>query len=104
MDLNLDQTLAGENRVNNIIKKFGSRVEFLYRQGHFLNLETQNMLGIALVQPNLDYSISCWFSSISQGLKQKLQIAHNKLVHFILNKNHRYHVGPDELKKVGCWM
>ena len=59
------------------------------------------MLGIARVQPSLDYSISSCFFSMPQGFKRKLQVAQNKLVHFILNTNPRHHVSPDELQKVG---
>ena len=87
--------------MNNIIKKTGSRLKFLYRQGHFLNFETRKMLGNALVQPFFDYSISSWYSSLSQNLKGKLQIAQNKLARYILKLGPRSHIGSVELQKAG---
>ena len=101
LGLDLDQSLSGDTIVNNIVKKTGSRLKFLYRQGHFLKFETRKLLGHALIQPFFDYSASSWHSSLTRALKRKLQVAQNKLARFILNLGPRAHIGSDELQKAG---
>ena len=101
LGLELDQSLSSVSTVNNIVKKTTSRLKFLYRQGNFLNFKTRKLLGHALVQPYFDYAVSSWYSSLSQALKHKLQIAQNKLTRYILNIGPRSHVGPQELQQAG---
>ena len=55
----------------------------------------------ALIQCHFDYSCSSWYPGINKTLKDKLQIAQNKMIRFILNLNNRAHIGQKELDKAG---
>jgi len=65
----LDNDLSGTSIVNNIIKKVNSRIRFLYRQNHCLNMELRKLLCNALVQCHFDYVSSSWYNGISKQLK-----------------------------------
>ena len=55
----------------------------------------------ALIQCHFDYSCSSWYPGINKTLKNKLQIAQNKMIRFILNLKNRAHIGQKELVKTG---
>lgn len=101
LGLELDQHLAGENIVLDIIKKVNSRLSFLYRQANYLNQKTKRTLCSALIFCLFDYSISSWYGGISKRLEQKLQIAQNKVIRFILSKGPRYHISHSDFKNLG---
>ena len=52
---------------------------------------------MALLQCHLDYCSTTWYPTLSSKLKNKLQTTQNKIVRYILNFNHREHVGQTEL-------
>lgn len=74
LGLILDNNISEESIVNNILKKASSRLKFLYRYSDILNTNSRKTLGSALIQCFFDYSNSSCYSSISKGLKNKLQI------------------------------
>jgi hypothetical protein len=101
LGITLDKCLSGETIANNVIKKAGARLGFLYRQAHFLDQKTRKTLVTALIQCYFDYSCSSWFSGISKKLQNKLQVTQNKVVRFVLSLDSRAHVGQAELDKLG---
>ena len=101
LGLKINQTLSGENIVNSILSKSAARLKFLYRHGHALDQSSRKILASALIQCHFDYAVSAWYPGLSKCLKQKLQVAQNKIVRFILNMGPRSHIGQTELTKVG---
>lgn len=97
----LDNDLSGKSMSEHIIKKASSRIKFLFRNQKFLDLKCRKLLGSALVQCHLDYSISSWFNGIGLLLQRKLQVVQNRLIRFILNKHARYHLYQTDLDKIG---
>ena len=89
LGLQLDNHLSGESTVNNILKKTNSRLEFLYRHKDMLNFKCRKTLCSSLIQCHFDYSSSSWFPGVNKTLKDKLQIAQNKVIRFILNLKSR---------------
>ena len=85
LGLNIDRYINCEKIVNSIIEKVNSRLKFLYRNCKNLNSSTRLTLSTALMQCYFDYSCSSCFGGLNKTLKQKLQVAQNKVVRFILN-------------------
>ena len=100
LGIQLDEDLAGESIVKEIIKKANSRLKFLYRCKDMLNLNTRKILCTALIQCHFDYSCSSWFSGVNKTLRKKLQIMQNKMVRFTLNLRRRDSVRNKEFLKV----
>ena len=100
LGLILDENLSGESIVHNILKKSSGRLKFLYRYSDILDLKARKTLCSALIQCNFDYASSSWYSGLSKGLKQKLQIMQNKTIKFILNLGNRTHIGCKEFDKI----
>ena len=96
----LDDCLSGESIVYNVIKKASGRLFFLYRHSNILNFNDRKTLCSALIQCHFDYSCSSWYTGLTKGLKQKLQIMQNKIVRYILDLDNRAHIGCNELEKV----
>ena len=93
----LDQDLSGNSMVSNVIAKALGKLKFPYRQGHFLNSELRKTLCTALIQCHLDYCCTAWYQSLSNVLKQKLQVVQNKIVRFVLKLPPRSHIGQTQL-------
>ena len=89
LGLTIDNILSGENMVNGIIQKVNSRLKFLYRQSKCLNAKTRKTLSSALIMYHFDYACSAWYSGLNKRLKNKLQVAQNKIVSFIKQKTPR---------------
>ncbi|KAL4240342.1 hypothetical protein ACF0H5_001132 [Mactra antiquata] len=83
LGLVIDNDLAGESIVQNIISKVNAKLKFLYRNNNCLDFNTRKILCSALLQCHFDYSCSSWYEGISKGLKKKLQIMQNKVIRFI---------------------
>ena len=101
LGLQLDNHLSGESTVNNILKKTNSRLKFLYRHKDMLNFKCRKTLCSSLIQCHFDYSCSSWFPGVNKTLKDKLQIAQNKVIRFILNLKSRDSIKVQELAKAG---
>ena len=96
----IDQCLSSETMVNNVISKTIGKLKFLYRYKNCLNQILSKNLCMALLQCHLDYCASIWYPTLSSRLKNKLQVIQNKIVRYILNYNHREHVGQLELNSL----
>ena len=99
----ISQDLSGETMANNIIKKANAKLKYLYRQCKFLPSETKRTLASALILCHFDYASCSWYSPLSQGTKNKLQICQNKVIRFILGLGPRSHIGAKEFEKVN-WL
>ena len=66
-----------------------------------LNFSSRKTLCSALIQCHFDYTCSSWYPGINKGLKEKLQVAQNKMIRFILNLGGQAHIGQRELGKAG---
>ena len=92
LGLQIDDNLSGEAAVNNVLKKSNSRLKFLYRYSNMLKFPARKILCSALIQCHFDYSCSSWFPGINKGLRDKMQVAQNRIIRFILNLNNRAHI------------
>ena len=101
LGLQIDNNLSGESAVMNVLKKANSRLKFLYRYKDMLNFSSRKTLCSALIQCHFDYSCSSWYPGISKNLKNKLQVAQNKMIRFIVDLDNRAHIGQKELEKAG---
>ena len=88
LGVSIDNTLSGENIVNNIVSKVNSRLKFMYRNAKSLDTRTRKYLCSALIQCHIDYACSSWYPSLNKSLKDKFRICQNKIVRFI------YGMGP----------
>ena len=59
------------------------------------------MLTSALIQCHFDYVSTAWFFNLNKTSKDKLQVAQNKIVRFILNLHHRSRITLTELDRAG---
>ena len=101
LGVQIDNDLGGNSIVKGIISKVNSRVKFLYKYKDLLNFESRKTLCSALIQCLFDYSCSSWYPGINKDLKDKLQVAQNKVIRFILNLDNRAHIGNQELETAG---
>merc|ERR1711888_325942 len=99
LGVQIDENMAGDSIVKEIIKKANTRLKFLYRNKNLLNFQCRKILCTALIQCHFDYSCSSWYPGMNKGLKDKLQVAQNKTIRFILNLDNRAHIGNQELEK-----
>ena len=101
LGLQIDNDLSGTSIINIIIKNVKSRQRFLYRYKDLLNFESRKTLCSALIQCQFDYSCSSCYPGINKGLQNKLQVAQNRTIRFILKLDNRAHIGNAELEKDG---
>jgi hypothetical protein len=90
----LDQSLSCESMASSVIKKANSRLKFLYRKRNYLTQHTKKLLVMSLIQCHFDYACCFWFYGLSKMWKTKLQVTQNKILRFVLNLDHRSHIGP----------
>ena len=101
LGVQIDNDLSGNSIVKDIVKKVNLRLRFLYRYKELLNFESRKTLCSALIQCLFDYSCSSWYPGINKDLKDKLRVAQNKMIRFILKLDNRAHIGNQELEKAG---
>ena len=99
----IDQNLTFDTMARSIIKKSNSRLKFLYRKREFLNYHTKRLLAMSLVQCHFDYVSPVWFYSLTQDLKNKLQVTQNRLIRFVLDLDPMSHIGRDQFVKLN-WL
>ena len=68
-----------------------------------MDSDTKKSLATALIQCHFDYACSSWFSGLTKGTKNKLQVCQNKLIRFTLGLTSRTHLGSEHFKTVG-WL
>jgi len=100
LGVEIDNSISGELIAENVVKKTGNRLKFLYRHSKCLNQHCKKILCSALCQSYFDYACSSWFTGIGIKYKNKLQIIQNKIVRFITNKDSRSHIGALELQEI----
>ena len=97
----LEQCLSGANMATSVIQKANARLKFLYKKIFFLNLTTEKLLVMFLIQCHFDYACSFWYPGLSKVLKNKLQATQNKIIRFVLNMDSKAHAGSDVFKSLG---
>ena len=86
-----------------VIQKANARLKFLYRKRIFLNLTAKKLLVMSLIQCHFDHACSFWYPGFFKVLKNKLQVAQNKIIRFVLNMDSKAHVGSEVFKSLG-WL
>jgi ribonuclease P/MRP protein subunit RPP40 len=99
----IDQNVSGEYMACNVIKKVSSRTKFLARKSRYLDKDTMKLLAAALVQCQLDYASTSWYSNLSKTTKIKLQICQNKLIRTVLHLPPRTHLDHSHFKELN-WL
>ena len=61
------------------------------------------MLCNTLIQPIFDYACSTWYLNLSKNLKDKLQIAQNKCIHFVFFLGNREGIRFKHFKQIN-WL
>ncbi len=100
LGMTIDQNLSGDKVANSVISKCNGRLKFLYRNKQCLDRNARKTLCNALIQSHFDYACSCWYTSLTVKLKNKLQVCQNKMVRFILSMDARSHVGAHEITRI----
>lgn len=85
----LDGNLRGGSMALKVLGKVNARTRYLARRARLLDRESLKLLACCLVQCHLDYAVSLWYWGLNKGLKQKLQVAQNKLVRVVLGLDYR---------------
>ena len=88
LGVTLDQDLSGNSIVSSIVPKALGKLKFLYRYGDCLNVDLRRKLCNALIQCHLDYCCTAWYASLSQKMKQKLQITQTRSYGIYLSLDH----------------
>ena len=101
LEIMIEQFLSSDLIVSSIIKKVNQRLKYLYRNKNCLSLQSRKKLCSTLIQCHFDYVCACWYEGLTNNMKDKLQIAQNKIVRFILNLHHRKSVTYFEFEKLG---
>ena len=96
LGVNLDQCLDFTVHVEEIIQKASGKLHFLYRNRLYLNLAIRRILCQSLIFSGLEYCASSWYSGITCGLRDSLNVIQRKCIRFTLNLGPRDHVGNEE--------
>ena len=99
----LGPNLSRESMAMKSLRKFNTKLQFLYRQNEFLNPKSRRLLGNSLIQPHFDYACMSWYLLIDQKIRNKLQVTQNKCIRFCLKLNSRQHIGAKEFIKIN-WL
>lgn len=103
LGVKLDENLSFKAHATEVINKCAGRIAFLYRNSSVLDFNSRKILCNSLVQPYLDYCSSTWYSSITQCLKNRLDVLQRRMVRFIHSKESHFHVGSNDLRHLG-WL
>ena len=76
-------------------------IKYLQHYRKLLDKNTRRTLVLALVQCHFDYAITAWYGSLNKQFKNKLQIAQNKLVRYILDLQPRSHLSQNDMDSIG---
>ena len=99
----LDETLSGREMALKVLKKVNGKLRFLYRQGKYLNRRLRRMLCNTLIQPHFDFACSAWYPNLTQGLKDKLQVAQNKCIRYCLFLGNRESIRYNHFREIN-WL
>ena len=73
LGIEIDQHVLGEKIAKCVLRKANARLNFLYRQGKYLNFNCRKLLCSALIQCLFYYASCSWFSCLNSNFKNKLQ-------------------------------
>jgi hypothetical protein len=96
----IERNLSGKECVQAIIRKAYGRLKYLYRYKHVLSKDIRKILSLSLVQSQMDYACMAWYFQLPKAYKQKLQVVQNRMMRFILDKDHRDHIGRTEFHSI----
>ena len=96
LGVDLDQSLYVELIATAILKKYNSRLKFLWRQAKCLNQYSKILLALSLMIYHFDHACSARCDGLQKLHQQKLQILQNETIRFVL----RSHVGIAEFKEL----
>ena len=99
----LNDSLDGKSQADNVIRKCGGRIAFLFRHGSILNFQARKVLCSTLVQPFLDYCSSSWYFGLTKQLKSKLDVLQRKMIRFIFSMHFLDHVDPSRFAELS-WL
>ena len=103
LGIRLNQCFNFADHVTGLLNTCARRLSFLYRNAAFLDFECRRVLCNSLIQPHIDYCCSSWYSSISQLLRNRLDVVQRRMVKFIFSKDPLYHVSSDDLRRLS-WL
>ena len=93
----MDQFFDFSKHVEGLLNEARGKLQFLYRNGDFLNQATRRLLCQALIFSSLEYCSSSWYNGLSVSLSEALNVFQRKCARFSLFLPHRGHVGRKEL-------
>ena len=86
-----------------VINKINSRFKFLHSKNKFLTPALRRLLRNALIQPHFHYASSAWYPSLTQKMKNKIQITHNKCIRYCLQLDKVTHISKNEFQTLN-WL
>ena len=96
LGVSLNNTFDGSSHAENVIRKCGGRISFLFRYASILNYSARKTLCTSLILPFLEYCSASWYNGLTQKLKTKLDVIQRRLIRFIMSLHHLEHVGFPE--------
>ena len=84
-------------------------IHFMYLSSHSFSTKFQSWffwLSIpisSLVQPQIDYCCSSWYSGLTVALRERLNVIQRKVVRFVYGINNREHVDNSNLRELN-WL
>ena len=94
--------MSGESVALKVINKINSRLKFLHRKNKFLTPALRRLLCNVLIQSHFDYASSAWHPSLTQKMKNKIQITQNKCIRYCLQLDKITHISKNEFETLNC--
>ena len=101
LGLALDQSLIGESIAAKVLAKCACKLKFLYRKTKFFDFSVKKLLVLTLIQCQVDFACSAWFSGLTVELENKFQVLQNNVIRYLLKAPHRTHIGREEFTRAG---
>ena len=99
----LDQYMDFTMHVDKLLKKAGSKLNFLFRNARFMNQHVRKLLCQSLIFSCIEYCSPSWYSGLSKVLRDSLHVLQRKCARFSLGLNSRAHIGYQELLELN-WL
>ena len=90
------------SRALKVINKINLRLKFLQRKKK-LTPALRRLLCNALIQPHIDNASSAWYTSLTQKMKNKIQITQNKCIRYCLQLDKMTHISKNEFETLN-WL
>ena len=85
-----------------VINKINPRLKLLQRKKK-LTPALRRLLCNSLIQPHIDYASSAWYTSLTQKMKNKIQITQNKCIRYCLQLPKMTHISKNEFETLN-WL